>query len=298
MMHTSLLFPLLAILNGSLIAVMIQFNTILGLSVGVVFSILIIQLSGFILTVLIAFIRPPKRTGSSSLFFRIGGLLGVPIVLMNTLCFINLGASLTLACGLLGQSITSILADSTGLLGMRTYRFNRKKIIGFSICFAGILLMSYFGEHRLLYILLAFSAGIITILQMIINSQLALRIGLFRSVRNNFVGGIIAALLFCLAAGVSFSAGFEMLGKTPFPVWVAGGWIGVLVVFLINWILPKIPTVYTSLLQFSGQIIAAVTIDVIRFDTFSPHLLAGSLIILIGMAVNVRIDMLADAVEG
>jgi transporter family-2 protein len=125
---------------------------------------------------------------------------------------------------------------------------------------------------------------------MILNSQLALRIGLLRSTRNNFIWGAVTSLILCLVLSVSLQRGFISLLDTPFPYIFGGGWLGVLVVYACNWILPRIPTIYSALLLFSGQIITAIIIDTIRFETFSWTQLAGALLILAGMMYNIRID--------
>ncbi len=188
-MNTTMIFTPLAILNGSLIAIMILFNTLLGSAVGLTFSILVIQSAGLLLTLLLSLLRSHPKGSPAPAYLRIGGALGVPIVLLNTICFLNIGASLTLACGVLGQASASLGADLTGFLGVRRYAFEKQKLIGFLLSLVGVAVMAVGGSFSPLYILLAFSAGIITIIQMIINSQLAVRIGLFRSTRSNFVGG-------------------------------------------------------------------------------------------------------------
>lgn len=290
-MNTRYIFPFIAIVNGGMIAIMILFNSILGMAVGNTFSILVIQLSGLTLSLAIVAVTRPEKDVHAPAYLRIGGVLGVPIVLLNSLCFQTIGASLTLAGGVLGQSIGSLTADVTGFLGVKKYRFEREKIIGFSVCFAGIIIMAFREEISAVYILLAITAGVITIIQMILNSQLALKIGLMRSTRNNFIGGAAASLILCLVLSVSLKRGFISLLDTPFHYVVGGGWLGVLVVYACNWILPKIPTIYSALLLFSGQIITAIIIDTIRFETFSWNQLAGALLILAGMMYNIRIDV-------
>lgn len=285
------LFPLLAVINGSIIAIMILFNTLLAGQVGLYQSILIIQASGLVLSGGILLVIRPKGSAEIPFARRLGGVLGVPIVLLNTICFQAIGASLTLACGVLSQSAASATADVTGFLGVKKYSFERRKLIGFAISLTGIILMGLGGEFRFLYVLLALVAGVVTIIQMIINSTLAVRIGILKSTFNNFIGGVAAALALLLVMALPLSSIGPLLRETPFYLIVAGGWLGVAAVLGCNLILPRIPTVYSSLLQFSGQILAALIIDTVRFGSFSIERLIGVLLILSGMYVNIRFDL-------
>ncbi len=289
-MNTKSIYVPLAMMNGSLIAIMVLFNTILGNAVGVIFSIFVIQSTGLLLTLIITTVKRSPKGTRAPYYLRIGGILGIPVVLLNILCFLNIGASLTLACVVLGQSLASLTADLTGFLGVKTYPFEKEKILGFTISFAGIIIMASYGDFAVIFILFAFLTGVITIIQMIINSQLALRIGLFRSTQNNFIGGFLASLLLCIILGVPLLENIRSLPSIPIPYIIGGGWLGVITVFTCNWILPKIPTIYSSLLQFSGQIITAIIIDAIRFGAFPTNRLIGAIFILAGMYYNITMD--------
>ncbi|WP_202906312.1 DMT family transporter, partial [Clostridium botulinum] len=60
------------------------------------------------------------------------------------LSFSKLGVSLTLALGLLGQSLSSIFIDHFGLLGMKVIKFEKKKCIGLLFIILGIFIMTVF----------------------------------------------------------------------------------------------------------------------------------------------------------
>ncbi len=284
-------FPVMAILTGTLITVMIQFNTLLGGAVGLFFSILVIQLSGLVLAELVILILRPERGEPVSPWLRMRGLIGVAMVLSNTLCFQQLGASLTLSAVILGQSTTSLAYDLTGFLGLTRYRFNREKIIGFALSLAGILLMAGRMTEHWTFILLALFTGTLTITQMVINARLAGRIGLMRATRNNFIWATGLCILLCLALGIPLTDGFRSLKDVPLHYSLGGGWLGVIAVALSSWIVPKIPTVYSSLLLFSGQITMALILDAFRFGSVSIGQLGGVLLILAGMLWNIRVDV-------
>ncbi|NLK43666.1 MAG: EamA-like transporter family protein, partial [Tissierellia bacterium] len=62
----------------------------------------------------------------------------------NNICFSNLGASLTLSLGVFGQLLLSSVIDHFGLMGMDVYKFQPKKLIGFSIILIGIVIMTVY----------------------------------------------------------------------------------------------------------------------------------------------------------
>ncbi|MCI4060208.1 DMT family transporter, partial [Bacillus cereus] len=67
------------------------------------------------------------------LFLYSAGAFGVFTVLFNNISFSVLGASISIALSLLGQSIASIVIDHFGLLGIKVAKFEKNILIGF--CF-------------------------------------------------------------------------------------------------------------------------------------------------------------------
>ncbi|MPM71963.1 hypothetical protein SDC9_118935 [bioreactor metagenome] len=72
------------------------------------------------------------------------GAIGVLTVLFSNLSFLKLGASLTIALGLLGQSLSSIVIDNFGLLEMQIFKFEKKKLIGLIFIILGIFIMTIY----------------------------------------------------------------------------------------------------------------------------------------------------------
>lgn len=137
------MYKLLSGLTGILIAVMIAFNGILSQHMGNYTSTVIIHIIGLIciVFVLAASKAKFKLDKDIAIYLYSAGAIGVFTVLFNSISFNHLGASLTLAIGLLGQSITSIIVDHFGLLGAKVVRLNKKKIIGLAIVSLGIIIM-------------------------------------------------------------------------------------------------------------------------------------------------------------
>lgn len=135
-----------AFLIGFLIAIMVTFNGTLSNNIGTINATFIIHLIGLI--TLIIFLKVTNRkilfSKEIPLLLFTGGLFGVVITVFNNICFSNLGVSLTLALGLLGQSITSLIIDHYGILEMDVRKFNKKKIYGFFIIFIGIIIMAIY----------------------------------------------------------------------------------------------------------------------------------------------------------
>ncbi|KEH89314.1 membrane protein [Clostridium novyi A str. 4540] len=137
---------ILSALIGMLIAVMITFNGELSSRTGNYLSSVIIHIVGLIITIGILIITKSKVKINKEvpIYMYNAGAIGVLTVLFNNITFSNLGVSLTIALGLFGQSITSIIIDHYGLLGMKVSKFNPNKLVGLFLIILGIIVMSIF----------------------------------------------------------------------------------------------------------------------------------------------------------
>ncbi len=63
-----------------------------------------------------------------------------------------------------------------------------------------------------------------------------------------------------------------------------------IVVSASNVVIPKIPTMYTTLLIFIGQIFTGIIIDYLRLSSISKGKIIGGLLILLGMLYNSNVD--------
>lgn len=145
----------------------------------------------------------------------------------------------------------------------------------------------------MIYIAIAFATGSMVVLSMVINSKLAARIGVFSGTLVNYTVGLLGITVFLLLKdrGIKVEMGiFETI-----PIWAYfGGAVGVLVVSLSNVVIPKIPTIYSSILIFIGQISMGMLIDYFLLDIISPGKLLGSGLILVGLLYNFNIDRLEN----
>ena len=131
---------------GVLIAIMVMFNGTLSNTLGNYTSIVVIHLVGLLamILVLLATKSKIKNVKGIPLYLYSAGAIGVFTVLFTNLSFSALGLSLTLALGLLGQSLASMVIDHFGLLKMKVIKFEKKKCIGLLFITFGIFVMAIF----------------------------------------------------------------------------------------------------------------------------------------------------------
>ncbi|VYU50704.1 EamA-like transporter family protein [Clostridium tertium] len=140
------MYNFLSLFTGILITIMISLNGILSTHLGNYSSTLIIHIVGFILLTLVLLFKKYKIRFSRNipLILYSAGVIGVFTVLFNNLSFSALGASLTISLGLLGQTVTSLVIDSFGLMKMNKVSFQKKKIFGVSLIILGIVVMAIY----------------------------------------------------------------------------------------------------------------------------------------------------------
>lgn len=141
----------------------------------------------------------------------------------------------------------------------------------------------------MLMILLAILGGVLTTLSMIVSSALGKKIGLIQSTIIHYIGGLIGGVFILIGMGSASAPSIIDLSKMPLYIFL-GGIMGVIVVYISNIVIPKIPVVYSTLLMFSGQMICAIIIDTIIIGEFSWKKLLGAIIVVLGIFYNSKID--------
>lgn len=143
----------------------------------------------------------------------------------------------------------------------------------------------------MIYIAIALVTGSMVVLSMVINSKLAGRIGVISGTLVNYVVGLVGITVFLLLKDRGMDV--ELSAFKTIPIWAYfGGAVGVLVVSLSNVVIPKIPTIYSSILIFIGQISMGMLIDYFLLDIISAGKLVGSGLILLGLMYNFNLDRL------
>lgn len=135
---------LLSLLTGALVAFMVYLNGTLSTHTGTYSSSVLIHFVGLVGIIIVMIFTKSKLKGLKKipLYLYTGGFVGILTVLFNNSGYAHLGASLTIALCLLGQSVTSVIVDHFGLFGVPVVRFNKKKTIGLVIITIGVFLMT------------------------------------------------------------------------------------------------------------------------------------------------------------
>ena len=137
---------LTSVFVGGLISLMILLNATLASYTGNYQSSIIVHLVGLIGISMVLVFRKSKIKWHKSvpLYAYSAGFIGVMPIIFNNISFNVIGVSITLALGLLGQSISSVLIDHYGFFEMKIIKFNKRKLIGLMIIIIGIVIMSLY----------------------------------------------------------------------------------------------------------------------------------------------------------
>lgn len=130
-------------LVGLLIAIMVTINGTLAGYVGDYTATVVIHIVGLSVSIIVILAKKLKIKISKEIpiYWFSGGAVGAFMVIFNNMCFNKLGVSLTLALGLVGQLIASVIIDNYGLFGLSVSKFKKEKILGFITIFIGITIM-------------------------------------------------------------------------------------------------------------------------------------------------------------
>lgn len=138
-------------------------------------------------------------------------------------------------------------------------------------------------------IFIAVLSGVFVILSMIINANLAKYVGVFQGTLINYLAGLLGMTTLMLLYGNM--ADLNPQTMTSIPIWALGGGLcGVVIVASMNVVIPKIPTVYSTLLLFIGQISVGLFVDYLRFDLIETFKVAGVGLVLVGITYNNYVD--------
>jgi len=243
------MFHLLSMLTGVLIALSIVINGFLTDHYGVYFATVIIHAVGLIvITLIVLFRRINPFARMHPWYLYLGGAFGVVTVIFVNMAFGRISVSAILALGLLGQSVTSLIFDQYGWLGMPKHPFRRGKLIGIVIILAGIAVMT--TDFEIVAVLLAFASGITIVISRTFNARLSEETDAYTGTfYNNTVGISVSVLALFLLGRGELAGGFAI-----YPYWwiYIGGAVGVAIITLSNVTVVKVSALYLSLLVFVG----------------------------------------------
>ncbi len=139
-----------------------------------------------------------------------------------------------------------------------------------------------------MYIFFSFLTGVLIVTSMILNGELSKRVGIINSVVINYLTATLASIIF-YSIMLNFISNSPTIGNISL-VYFLGGVIGVLTTYIFNIIVHKIPTVYTVILRFIGQMLTSAIIDYLYFNIFSIGKIIGCVLFLIGIILNAKSD--------
>ncbi len=290
------MYQVLAFLDGVLLAVMVISNGELSAVYGSFLSSVISRIVGGVVTLglccwMKAHIPRGKRLPP---WMYMGGVYSVAIVLLNNLAFGKISMTSIFALGLLGQTLTSLVIDLTGALGMERRPFQKSSLAGLVIAAAGIaVMMDNTVTAAAIAVVLSILAGAATILSRTINASLSREIGKYQSSLMNYLIGFPISL--ALAAVVLAGSGMPEITAGAGNPWIyCGGVIGVVTLLICNVAVPQMSSFLFTLLALIGQILTGVVLDLLLGKGYSGASFYGGLIIAFAVAVSMVLERMED----
>jgi transporter family-2 protein len=130
---------------------------------------------------------------------------------------------------------------------------------------------------------LALITGVMILIQTIINSELAQKIGIFNSTFFNFLISSVILVILMIANLIKFD--IALVNRIPIYAYI-GCILGVFIIITANYIIPKMSIFKSTLLMFLGQVLTGIVIDMMSGFDFSPKKSFGLALIITGMLMN------------
>ncbi|WP_319370858.1 DMT family transporter [uncultured Ilyobacter sp.] len=140
-----------------------------------------------------------------------------------------------------------------------------------------------------MFFLLAFLTGGIINIQLICNSSLAKKIGLINSTFINFFVAFIFLFIY-KAVKLDTSIHFD-ISEVPL-IFFSGGLLVIIITLLANFLIPKLPLLYSTIFTFLGQIITSLILDSFYGYNFQLNKLIGISFIFTGILYIISYDYL------
>lgn len=288
------MYQFLALISGIIIAIMVTINGGLTTVYGVYTATVLIHIVGVISAFIMLKIskQNPFPKIKLPLWLYTGGAVGMLTPLFLNFSFGKISITAMVALSLFAQMMVSLVFDIFGLLGLKKTPIQKNNLPGIIFAIVGISIMMIGGESGTIFaVLLALGSGVSIVIARMINAQLAEHItDLSGSFINHWVGLQTIFLAF-LIFGFSEIQNINLQEIVKLPLWTyLGGTLGVIVVLLCNKITLKLPAFQLTLLTFIGQIFTGIIIDLILKNTYSMQTFYGTLIVSIGISINIALQ--------
>ncbi|MGG7179234.1 DMT family transporter [Clostridium paraputrificum] len=135
-----------AIISGIAMSLQGVFNTRLGEKIGIWETNVLVQASGLILTLIIAFFLGKgsyRELRDVNKLYLLGGALGVIIIFTVMKSIGGMGATYGIGIILVAQLLAAALIDAFGLFDSQKVNFSIKEILGVAIMVIGIIVFKW-----------------------------------------------------------------------------------------------------------------------------------------------------------
>ncbi len=260
-----------ALIAGALIAVQARVNS--GLAFEIESGIFAALISFGVGLVIISLVTLFNRTNRGKLrdvvqslsgrripfVFALAGAIGGFFVIVQSSIAGLIGISLFSVGVVTGSSISAIILDGRGLLGLEKRPIGLVRIFGTLLAIAGLIVAGDFARYSFdPLILVAFAAGFGMGFQQAMNGKF-----------GTLAGSAIVPTFFNFLAGSSLIAVALLLlegGAVPLsfptnPLLYLGGVVGVIFIFIQVVVLPKIGALTMGIAMLVGQLVGSVLLD-------------------------------------
>lgn len=283
------MYHLLALLSGIVISVMISLNGGLTQAYGVYFATVIVHITGVVFAWALCLLRKEKLFSKrrAPVWAYLGGVIGVVTTLANNFSFGRISMTSIVALGLFGQSVTSLVLDATGWLGMERRPPQPIAMIGFLPAVVGLLVMiDPSVTNAAVPVVWSLAAGVAVVLSRTVNSRLSMETGPLVGSLINHLAGLPVCVLLALLLQQSLP-----IARPDVKPWMFfGGALGVLIVALFNVTVPKLPAFRLTLLSFIGQVFSGIAIDLALGQEYANASFVGGILIAVGLGLNMILE--------
>lgn len=282
------MYGLLSLLIGVMVATMIPLNGALTETFGAYTATVVIHLcGGAVIAAVVALRRERPFAARHPWPLYLGGAIGSLTTVFNNMAFGRISVSAILALGLLGQSLTGLVIDQTGWMGVPVRKLRKSRLIGLALAGCGIACM--LTSFVLWPVVLSLLTGVTVVTSRTLNARLSARTSIWTGTLFNYLTGLCVAVPLLLFFGRGEPA-FTAKLALPAAWYFLGGPIGVATVALSSVAVEKISAVGMTLFLFVGQVFAGIALDALLTGAFSAENLIGGLFVAAGLTVNVLLD--------
>lgn len=145
-----------------------------------------------------------------------------------------------------------------------------------------------------MYYLMAFLIGGIIIFQMMMNSILSCRLGKVNGIFYNFFTATILMGIFYIFNRTNFKEGLEQAFNGQ--MWMfAGGFLGILILSMCNYAIPRMTAVYATLFIMVGQLVTGNIMEYIMTGNISMKKILGCIFILTGVVYDIGVKKMKNS---